>query len=137
MIASTIPIQTTFDLGVSGDAGNAHLQEQDFTRLLERSPPERIDATPAPVNDGVVAAAAGHLDAISRGLSVNAAVPLHGDVAPAAHPAAAVGKVELHGEIDQLLDGYSHLVAFSIKAQVTATGASSTTKTANQLMRGS
>jgi hypothetical protein len=152
MVSSIAPPQA--DLGSMPGNGmpgiDSQLQhEQQFASLLRSTPIERLDAQPAAAGDDIVSAAASRLDAIAQNLrpepvtdvqAVGRGALLAGDPASASPPAAGVtpdSHTSLRDEVNGLLDDYRRTVSFSIQAQVTATGSTTTTKTFNQLMRGS
>jgi hypothetical protein len=153
MVSSITPPQTVlFDSAPADGAlyGARDLQhEQQFAALLQNAPTERLDAQPAPAKSEILSSAANRLDEIARGLRADPVIEaqdlrnnplIPGDPASASPPAAAVpsgAHTSLTDETGIVLENYRHLVTFSIRAQVATTGSTTTTKTFNQLMKGS
>jgi hypothetical protein len=152
MVGSIAPTQATLDSapGHTMPGVDSQLEhEQHFASMLQNAPIERLNAQPAGGGNDIISAAASRLDGIAQGLradpvtavqEVGRGVLLAGDPASASPPAAGGAPdshASMHDEVNRLLVHYRSMVSFEIEAQCAATSSNTTTKTFNQLMRGS
>jgi hypothetical protein len=127
--------------------------EQDFQAQLQQNaaiePMERLDAQPASTNEGMTSTMMHRLDAIDRSFHVDPTAKTQeaqlgklepGDPAAAAQPDPVkngpMGPAAFKELLDQAFDRLRSTAAFSIEAQILTNGATTCTRTANQLMKG-
>lgn len=135
--------------GGPGDgAVDAH-HEQAFADAIQRSQAvQQMDAEPALTGNGFMSGMTQRLDSIASNMQVDPSAKV--DIAerqalfsgdPASAPApqnlAAKPPEDLHQLTQKALDVYRDTIAYSVEAQVATNGSSTSTKTFNDLMKGS
>ena len=134
---------------IQPSVGASAEHEQDFAAALERSPPlEQVDRQAASLGNSMMSTMTHRLDTIASGLRADPAtdanearrqVLFSGDPAsaPPDQDAAPKSQKSLSAALDGALDSYRSSIVFSVEAQVASTGSTSSTKTFNDLMKGS
>jgi hypothetical protein len=158
MIGSVAPIPAASAVNDPGqtisDGGTQLSHEHEFAAAMERGvSTEHADVRSAPAGDGMMPAMIHRLDDISKALSTEPVVASQdvrrdhldaGDPVStfaSTPPSADSSKVSpgyeaLEAEVNQVLENYGKMVGFSIRAQAIQTSAETTSRTFNQLMKG-
>ncbi|MGI4801501.1 MAG: hypothetical protein ACRYG8_47240 [Janthinobacterium lividum] len=123
--------------------------EQAFADAVQRSQAvQQMDAQPALTGDGFMSGMTQRLDAIASNLRVDPSGQTEtaqqqslfsGDPASAPGPQnmAAKPPEDLHALTQKALNVYRETIIYSVQAQVATNGSSTSTKTFNDLMKGS
>ncbi len=135
----------------SGATGQdtAAQHEQAFADAVQRSQPvQQMDAQPALTGNSFMSAMTQRLDAVASNLRIEPTgeadiahqqALFSGDPASAkaAQDAAAKPSESVHDLMQRALDNYRSTIVYSVEAQVATNGSSTSTKTFNDLMKGS
>jgi len=133
-----------------GSGADTLQHEQAFADAVQRSQAvEQMDAQPALTNNGVMSGMTDRLDAIASHLRVDSSDPaditqqqqalFSGDPASASPPQhlAASQDESVHDLMQKAMDNYRSTIVYSVEAQVATNGSSTSTKTFNNLLKGS
>ncbi|MCQ8239620.1 hypothetical protein [Rhizosaccharibacter radicis] len=132
----------------TGAPGADPAHEQAFLDAVQRSAPvQQIDAQPALASNGFMSNMTQRLDSIASHLQVDPSnrtdrmennILFSGDPAVAPATGHAAQPPQDLGELTQkALDNYRSTMVFSVEAQVATNGSSTSTKTFNNLLKGS
>ncbi len=140
-------VQQSVQPGSAVDQAAQH--EQAFADAVQRSQPvQQMDAQPALTGNGFMSSMTQRLDAVASNLRIEPAneadvarqqALFSGDpaYAQAAQNAAAKPADSVHDLMQKALDNYRSTIVYSVEAQVATNGSSTSTKTFNDLMKGS
>jgi len=133
-----------------GGAADPLQHEQAFADAVQRSQAvEQMDAQPALTRNGVMSGMTERLDAIASHLRVDSSNPTEiaqqqqalfsGDPASASPPQPLAAKPDesVHDLMQKAMDNYRSTIVYSVEAQVATNGSSTSTKTFNNLLKGS
>lgn len=123
--------------------------EQAFADAVQRSQPvQQMDAQPALNSNGFMSGMTERLDSIASSLRVDPSSQtdmtqqqalFSGDPASASAPQdlAAKPAESVHELMQKAMDNYRSTIVYSVEAQVATNGSSTSTKTFNNLLKGS
>lgn len=129
--------------------GGMAQHEQAFADALQRSQPvQQMDAQPALTGNGFMSNMTQRLDAVASNLRIEPAREtdiMHQQALFSGDPASAKGTQDIaakpsesvHDLMERALDNYRSTIVYSVEAQVATNGSSTSTKTFNDLMKGS
>jgi len=132
-----------------GGGTNSLQHEQAFADAVQRSQAvEQVDAQPAVISNGVMSGMTDRLDAIASHLRVDSSNPtditqqqalFSGDPASASPPQHLATRQDesVHDLMQKAMDNYRSTIVYSVEAQVATNGSSTSTKTFNNLLKGS
>lgn len=152
-IAASMPDPSALQQGQIGNAApganDAMQHEQAFADAMQRSQPvQQMDAQPALTSNGFMSGMTDRLDAIASGLRVDSTgqadiaqqqTLFSGDPASAAPPTDLGAKPaeSMHDLLQKAMDNYRSTIVYSVEAQVATNGSSTSTKTFDNLLKGS